>query len=183
MIRWPTPAGTVTHRELISKPSKSARKREFQALQELGEQLIGLTDAELARIDLGEPLRDAVIAARSIKAHGALRRQRQLIGKLMRKVDPEPIRAALNALGADDRRARRVFRDAERWRDRLLNGGDDELASFFDAVGRQSPSVAEAIRECRRAGSDRDRKTASRRLFRAVHREIDGNVQSDAPSI
>ena len=36
--------------------------------------------------------------ARSIKAHGALRRQKQYIGKVMRHVDPEPIRAALESL-------------------------------------------------------------------------------------
>ncbi|MCP5091593.1 MAG: DUF615 domain-containing protein [Gammaproteobacteria bacterium] len=81
-----------------SKPSKSARKREFLALQKLGEQLIALKTSELQEIGLDEELLEAVLDAREIKAHSALRRQKQYIGKIMRRVDPEPIRAAIARL-------------------------------------------------------------------------------------
>ena len=80
------------------KPSKSARKREFLALQKLGEDLISLKESDLLEIELDEDLLEAVLAARRIKSHGALRRQKQYIGKLMRRVDPEPIRAAISRL-------------------------------------------------------------------------------------
>ncbi|NIA28230.1 MAG: DUF615 domain-containing protein, partial [Desulfobulbaceae bacterium] len=79
-----------------SKPSKSARKREHLALQKLGEQLIALNESELDSLSLEDRLLRAVQAARRMKAHGALRRQKQLIGKLMKNVDAEPIRIALN---------------------------------------------------------------------------------------
>ena len=78
-----------------SKPSKSARKREFLALQKLGEELIALSETELRQMGLEQNLLDAVLEAQLIKAHGALRRQKQYIGKLMRAVDPEPVRAAI----------------------------------------------------------------------------------------
>ncbi len=78
-----------------SKPSKSARKREYLALQKLGEELLTLQESDLARIDLDEDLLEAVLEARQIRSHGALRRQKQYIGKLMRRIDPEPLRAAL----------------------------------------------------------------------------------------
>jgi ribosome-associated protein len=81
-----------------SKPSKSARKREYLALQKLGEDLVTLRESELLSIPLDEDLLEAVREARRIKAHGALRRQKQYIGKLMRHVDPEPINAALERL-------------------------------------------------------------------------------------
>ena len=81
-----------------SKPSKSARKREYLALQKLGEDLITLRESELLSMPLDEDLLEAVQEARRIKAHGALRRQKQYIGKLMRHVDPEPITAALERL-------------------------------------------------------------------------------------
>ncbi len=81
-----------------SKPSKSARKREFLALQKIGEELIALTESDLREIGLDEDLLDAVLDARQIKSHGALRRQKQYIGKIMRHVDPEPIRAAMKRL-------------------------------------------------------------------------------------
>lgn len=81
-----------------TKPSKSARKREYLALQKLGEELVTLRESDLLSMPLDEDLLEAVQEARRIKAHGALRRQKQYIGKLMRHVDPEPINAALERL-------------------------------------------------------------------------------------
>lgn len=78
-----------------AKPSKSAKKREYLALQKLGEELLTLRESDLLGLPLDEDLRDAVMEARLIKSHGALRRQKQYIGKLMRRVDAEPIREAL----------------------------------------------------------------------------------------
>ena len=80
------------------KPSKSARKREYLALQKLGEELIALKQTELDSLPLDEGLLEAIMEARQIKAHGALRRQKQYIGKLMRHIDPEPLRAKMAKL-------------------------------------------------------------------------------------
>jgi len=81
-----------------TKPSKSARKREYLALQKLGEELLAVNEPDLLGIELEDELLEALLEARRIKSHGALRRQKQYIGKLMRQVDPEPIRAALARL-------------------------------------------------------------------------------------
>ena len=87
----------------IDKPSKNARKREQQALQELGEHLIPLKNSELDAIGLSEDLLLAVRAAARMTSNGALRRQKLLIGKLMRQSDAELIRARLDNLGARER--------------------------------------------------------------------------------
>ena len=80
-------------------PSKSSRKREMQALQALGEQLVALSSGQLKSMPLPEALLAAVTEAqRFTRKDEALRRQMQYIGKLMRSVDPEPIRARLDAL-------------------------------------------------------------------------------------
>jgi ribosome-associated protein len=73
------------------KPSKSAKKREYLALQKLGEELITLKESELASLPLDDDLLEAIQEAHRIKARGALRRQKQYIGKLMRFIDPEPL--------------------------------------------------------------------------------------------
>ena len=80
------------------KPSKSALKREYIALQKLGEELISLKESDLKGLPLDDNLHEAIMEARQIKAHGALRRQKQYIGKLMRHIDPEPLRAAVAKL-------------------------------------------------------------------------------------
>ncbi len=77
------------------KPSKSARKREYLALQKLGEQLIGLREEDVLALPLEDDLLNAVLDAQRMKARGALRRQKQYIGKLMRQADEESIRQAL----------------------------------------------------------------------------------------
>ena len=80
------------------KPSKSARKRDHLARQKLGEELIPLREDELRALGLDADLLDAVLEAKRMKKHGALRRQKQYIGRLMGKIDPEPVRDALGRL-------------------------------------------------------------------------------------
>jgi ribosome-associated protein len=79
-------------------PSKTQRTRDAHALQALGDELVALSAAQLARLDLPEALHEAVVAAQRMRAHGAQRRQMQYIGKLMRQLEPtviSRIRAAL----------------------------------------------------------------------------------------
>ena len=79
-------------------PSKTQRKRDAHALQALGVQLVALSAAQLARLDLPEILHEAVVAAQRMRAHGARTRQIQYIGKLMRQLEPSVlsrVRAAL----------------------------------------------------------------------------------------
>ena len=80
------------------KPSKSAKKREYIALQKLGEELITLKQSELDSLPLDDGLLEAILEAQQMKAHGALRRQKQYIGKLMRHIDPEPLRIEMAKL-------------------------------------------------------------------------------------
>ena len=68
-------------------PSKSARKREAHALQKLGERLVKMRPEDMATLPLSEPLVEAITEARRLRSRGALGRQHQYIGKLMRDVD------------------------------------------------------------------------------------------------
>ena len=98
---------------MISKPSKSAEKREAIALKALGEQLINLSNKELNSIHLNKRLHQAVVDAKSIRARGALKRQKKLIGKLMRKIDPIPIRAAIDRFNKDEQREKIIFKKTD----------------------------------------------------------------------
>ena len=79
-------------------PSKSSRKREAHALQKLGERLVRMKPADVATLPLYEQLFDAITEARRLTSHGALSRQHQYIGKLMRDVDIDAVEAALDRL-------------------------------------------------------------------------------------
>jgi ribosome-associated protein len=78
-------------------PSKSSRKRAAHAAQKLGEQLVRMRAQEVAQLPLSEELRDAIAEARRLSSRGALARQHQYIGKLMRDIDLAALEAALAA--------------------------------------------------------------------------------------
>jgi ribosome-associated protein len=152
------------------RPSKSAAKRAAHAAQDLGEALVGLRDAELDALKLPETLAEAIRAARRINSRGAAARQRQYIGKLMRGVDPEPIRAALAERNACDARESERFRRVESWRERLLAPGDEalsELAQRHPDIdrGEWQRLVGAARAERARTGAG---GAAARELFRAL---------------
>lgn len=116
--------------------SKTRRKQEMHALQDMGEQLIQLDIKRLAELDLPETLADAILEAKRIRKHGALRRQRQLIGKLMRDVDPAPIQEKLDAWNGLSSQHTAWLHLLERWRERLLA---DELA--LGELGQKYPTA------------------------------------------
>jgi len=104
--------------------SKTRLKREMHARQEIGEALVALPEPRLAELDLPERLREAVLEARRISKFGALRRQLQYIGRLMRDVDSDAIEARLDAWKGQSRQATVYLHLLERWRERLL--ADDQ---------------------------------------------------------
>jgi ribosome-associated protein len=152
-----------------SKPSKSARKREHLALQVLGEQLVELKESELRTIPLDERLLDAILVAQRVSAHGALRRQKQLIGKLMGHVDPEPVRAALAALSADSRQDKMLFARAERWRDRLCDEGSGATEEFLSATGDGDGILRQLVADLSSAPNEQIARKLRRQIFRQVH--------------
>ena len=127
-----TPHKSIPEDADADEKSKSQLKREMTALQDIGEELVALTRHQLDKLTLPESLLDAVLAARAMPQRGARKRQLQYIGKLMREVDAEPIRAALDMLENPHGQAVGHFHAIERWRDRLLAQGDVVLEEFFE---------------------------------------------------
>jgi ribosome-associated protein len=85
--------------EADERPSRSARKRQAEALQKLGVGLTRMQPAKLRQLQqhlrLPETLFEAILEIHRLRGGPALARQRQYIGRLMRDVDPEPIERAL----------------------------------------------------------------------------------------
>ena len=156
-------------------PSKSQLKREMTALQELGEELVGLSRERLAKIYMPERLRDALLEAQRITKHEARRRQMQYIGKIMRDVDAGPLREALDELKGLSAAANARQHHLENLRTRLM---EDEAA--FGDLAREFPAAdiqhlrqlrRNALREAEQGRPPR----AYRELFREL-RELGGNA-------
>jgi len=148
-------------------------------LQQLGEKLIDLSAEELDRMPLDDGLRQAVRDATSIKSHSALRRQKQLIGKLMRAIDPQPISAALAHQGAAERLRQRVFADAELWRDRIVSDGRAAVDAFRARTGSSDERLVALLGELRTAVGDSAERSIRRRIFRLVHDTLSLHMRDD----
>lgn len=140
--------------------SKSQRKREANALQDLGQRLLTLSDKQLKEIDMPESLLDAVQLAKTIKARSGLKRQLQYIGKIMRNIDAEPIETFFGKLDDKHHDANKVFHQLERWRDRILSEGNDVLTELKD----EFPDVdLQRMRQLmRNAANTKNEKTSTR---------------------
>lgn len=113
-------------------PSKTQDKRDASAIQQLGEQLMNLKPAQLARLPLTPLLANAIEESTRIKSHEARRRHAQFVGKLMRQAEHASIAAALADL-TDPQRKRRLVN----WLDQLCNdpSKDDRQALLRQALG------------------------------------------------
>ncbi|MDR2031623.1 MAG: DUF615 domain-containing protein [Azoarcus sp.] len=168
-------------------PSKSRRKREMHALQELGAQLVALPPEQLKKMPLPEALAKAIAEARRLpRRDEARRRQMQYIGKLMRGVDPEPLRARLDALRGPAAEVARQHR-LERLRDDLL--ADEK--TIAEIVREWPQADVQQLRALRRnALKERERQRpprAYREVFKILRafdagRGEDADADADAPA-
>lgn len=149
--------------------SKTRRKKDATALQDVGAALVRLSREQIARIPMPEALREAVLECQGISKHEARRRQMQYIGKIMRKVDCGPIVEHLEALETPSKKQTALFHVAEKWRDELLadpNAIERFAREFPHADAKRVNALAEAAR------AERAAKRAPkhvRELFHAVN--------------
>jgi ribosome-associated protein len=153
---------------LHAPPSKSELKRRMTALQELGEALAALGDRQLDRMPIEDQrLREALREVRSIRSNSARKRHLQYIGRLMREVDPEPLRRALADLQGQQQQAAESFHRLEQLRDRLLTEGDvaiGEILQYWPTADRQQ--LRQLVRQHRQELAQERPPAASRKLFR-----------------
>ena len=153
--------------------SKSQRKREAHELLDLAKKLIAMPGARLKRMPLDDDLREEIEFARSIRAHGARKRQLMTIGKMLRNRDPEQLIDSVNGIDRKNRQVNARFHIIEAWRDRLIEGSDKELTELLE----QSPdanvqTLRQLIRNAKKEAKLGKPPAAARKLFKLL-RETD----------
>jgi ribosome-associated protein len=157
--------------EFDERPSKSQRKRDMHDLQELGRTLTSLSPANLRKLSLDEPILNALLDAQRFK-NEALRRQLQYIGKLMRNVAPEPLRAAIENINQVSREENKRFHDLEQWRNRLISDDKDAQAAFLLRYPHVDASILAELIHHAKHESEHPHSGAGKKLFRYL-RDID----------
>ncbi|QGM80745.1 ribosome biogenesis factor YjgA [Otariodibacter oris] len=111
--------------------SKSEIKRDAEQLKKLGDSLVNLTSANLAKIPLDDNLKEAIELAQRLRLE-ARRRQIQYIGKLLRNIDPEPIQEALDKVENRHQQQLALLQKLEVTRDQLIEQGDSALNTLLE---------------------------------------------------
>ncbi|MBD2835823.1 ribosome-associated protein [Metapseudomonas lalkuanensis] len=159
--------------DFSGEKSKSQVKRELHALQELGERLTTFKADVLAKLPLTDALQKALAEAPKHKAHVARKRHIQYIGKLMREQDVEAIVSLIDQLDSSTREYNERFHALERWRDRLIEGGDAALESFVaDYPDTDRQHLRGLIRHAQHEAAHNKPPAAARKVFKYI-RDLD----------
>lgn len=145
--------------------SKSEIKRDAEELKRLGAELVDLGKNSLDKIPLDERLRNEIELAQRIKKEGR-RRQLQLIGKLLRSIDVEPIRIALDKLKNRHNQQVALFHKLEMLRDRLIDEGDEamtDVIALYPQADRQQ--LRSMIRNAQKEKAGNKPPKSARQIF------------------
>ena len=150
--------------------SRTKKKQQVEELQKLGAALIALPAVTLDALGLPAELLAAVREAQRITSHEARRRQVQFIGKVMRRIDPEPVRAAVAAMTNHSAKERARQKRLEQWRERLI--ADDAALTEFanEHPGADLQGMRALIRNARKEIVEIKPPRAQRELFRVLRR-------------
>lgn len=151
---------------MSEKLSRTQKKKEAEALQEYGVKLVKLRDDQINAIALPEEILHAIKLAKTLR-HGALRRQLQYIGTLMRKHNVASIQEILYNTEQSNRKISRSIREIEKWRDNLMAGND---AVMKEIIGKCPDADLQCISELvQKAEAEKEAgkpPRAARMLFR-----------------
>ncbi len=148
--------------------SRTQKKKEAQELQLLGEKLVTLSEEALKELNLPQKLQTAILDAKTLmNRREAMRRQLQHIGALMRKIDPEPIKAAVESSSLRQYQQAQEHKQIEKLRDGLISGEKDlqtEVMQDFPNIDRRH--LSQLIRNARKEAELNKPPKSARALFR-----------------
>ncbi len=159
--------------------SKSQKKRDMTALQDLGAELEALAKDRLARVPMPEALADAIREARRTTSHEGKRRQMQFVGKVMRGLDDDEvdvIRRALEGFKGTSKAETAKMHLIERWRELLL-AEDEALTRFLG----EHPSVdVQALRNIIRNARKEHQLGKPPKYFRELFQAVKAALDADS---
>jgi ribosome-associated protein len=155
--------------ELISK---SQLKRDSQALQDMGSQLVEMPEGQLSKFNLPENLKAAIYEARRLKNREGKRRQLQYIGKLMRTADISFIQETLDMMDHQSQTYRQHFQQLENWRDRIISEGATAIEALIEKYPQgDRQQLRNLQRQASRELAQKKSPAAARKIF-AYLREL-----------
>lgn len=149
--------------------SRTSRKKDCEDVLELGESILALTKDELSQINMDEELQHAFEEGQRITSHGALKRQKHYIAKLMRSRDIEPLAAQLKLVLHKHDIHSAAFKRMEKWRDTVIADGDNGINAFMEEYPHAD---RHHMRQLVRNVANEQKKNKPPASFRAIFKYI-----------
>lgn len=164
--------------ELPIPLSKTKLKAEADAAQDIGKKLVELPKDKLLKLNLPEALYEAVMESKKITANGAIRRQKQYLGRLMRDVDIVPIVDQLQRWEGKHNEESARFHGMERWRTRLLEDAEAVSEFLVTYPHTDSQQLRTLIRNGQKEAAANKPPKSSRELFKLIREIIEAAEQA-----
>lgn len=152
--------------------SRSQQRREALEVLSLGEKLVALTPAQLAKLPVPESLLPHIAETKRITSHIAHKRQLAFLAKQMRREDEAVLEAIREAMDVNSDSARRevaAMHRVEDWRERLLAEGDTALAEL---LAEHPDADRQRLRQLVRNAKDERLKNKPPHAYRELFREL-----------
>jgi ribosome-associated protein len=154
-------------------PSRSANRREALDTLALGEALVALSEAQLARLPIPEDVLPHIRDTQRITSHGARKRQLAFLAKHMRRQDQEALDAIRDAMSKDGDAGRRetaLLQRVEVLRDELL--GHDGDTAMTALLAEQPNADRQHLRQLVRNTLDERKRNKPPHAFRELFRQL-----------
>lgn len=161
---------TITAAREDDRPSRSQKKRESTALQNMGEELAALSPSVLEKMPLTPNIREAILEWQHLSSHESRRRQMQYIGRLMREEGDAPaVREALDAINLGHGIQSADFKRCEKLRDDLMAAAPAETEELLAPYGeKDAAELRDLISRARNEKEHGRPPHAFRALFRKL---------------
>jgi ribosome-associated protein len=166
------------------RPSKTEMKRQSDALQDLGRELVEAPRDRVKRVPMPEDVRDVILECQNIKNHEGRRRQMQFIGKKMRTLSEEEvavIKRTIEGWKGASKADTAALHALERRRDKLL--ADDKALTVLleEAPHLDVQHLRTLIRNARKEQAENKPPKAYREIFQIL-KDLDKKSAAAEPS-
>lgn len=167
----------IEKKPIVESVSKTKLKAEADAQQAIGKKLVDLPKDRLMKLNLPEALLEAVLEAKRITANGAIRRQMQYLGRLMRDIDSTAIVDQLQRWEGKHNEENARFHTLERWRTRLLSDNNAVSEFLGQYPHADSQQLRTLIRNAQREELANKPPKSSRELFKLIRETAENSPE------
>jgi len=157
--------------EKYERPSKTELKRQSDALQDLGTELVNAPRDRVKRMQMPDDVKDVILDTQNIKDHEGRRRALQFVGKKMRSLDEDElavIRRTIEGWKGASKADTAALHALERRRDKLLVDDNALTVLLSEHPELDVQHLRALIRNARKEQAENKPPKAYREIFQIL---------------